>query len=167
MPRCNTEAMNLHLAEIATQIAPGAHAALLVELGRLASLGPAHRAAHHHPDPVPAKCPEFNPQGKRLPVHPRKLAVKQDLQILRRHRRSLLRRMEQAHRSPLADHIHRPTRLGLCVRSPSLGISLPMATRPSSRRDGTLLQHPASGQRRRRRCRDDASRRGSRHCANR
>ena len=23
MPRCNTEAMNLHLAEIATQIAPG------------------------------------------------------------------------------------------------------------------------------------------------
>ena len=29
MPRCDTEAMNLHLAEIATQIAPGAHAALL------------------------------------------------------------------------------------------------------------------------------------------
>src|ERR1700733_7030589 len=31
MPRCNTEAMNLHLAEIAAQIAPGAHAALLVD----------------------------------------------------------------------------------------------------------------------------------------
>ena len=31
MPRCDTEAMNLHLAEIATQIAPGAHAALLVD----------------------------------------------------------------------------------------------------------------------------------------
>ena len=31
MPRCNTESMNLHLAEIATQIAPGAHAALLVD----------------------------------------------------------------------------------------------------------------------------------------
>jgi chromate transport protein ChrA len=31
MPRCNTEAMNLHLAEIATQIAPGAHAVLLVD----------------------------------------------------------------------------------------------------------------------------------------
>jgi hypothetical protein len=30
MPRCDTEAMNLHLAEIATQIAPGAHAAILV-----------------------------------------------------------------------------------------------------------------------------------------
>ena len=31
MPRCDTQAMNLHLAEIATQIAPGAHAALLVD----------------------------------------------------------------------------------------------------------------------------------------
>ena len=31
LPRCDTEAMNLHLAEIAAQIAPGAHAALLVD----------------------------------------------------------------------------------------------------------------------------------------
>ena len=31
MSRCDTEAMNLHLAEIATQIAPGAHAALPVD----------------------------------------------------------------------------------------------------------------------------------------
>jgi DDE superfamily endonuclease len=31
LPRCNTEAMNLHLAEIATAVAPGCHAALLVD----------------------------------------------------------------------------------------------------------------------------------------
>jgi hypothetical protein len=31
MPRCDTEAMILHLAEIATEIAPGARAALLVD----------------------------------------------------------------------------------------------------------------------------------------
>ena len=31
MQRCDTEAMNLHLAEIATHVAPGAHAALLVD----------------------------------------------------------------------------------------------------------------------------------------
>jgi hypothetical protein len=31
MPRCDTEAMNLHLAEIAIQIAPSAHAAVLVD----------------------------------------------------------------------------------------------------------------------------------------
>ncbi len=62
MPRCNTEAMNLHLAEIATQIAPGAHAVLLVD-----------QAGWHLSDrliapsnitliPFPAKCPELNPQ---------------------------------------------------------------------------------------------------------
>ena len=31
MPRCDTEAMNLHLAEIATQVAPHAHAAILLD----------------------------------------------------------------------------------------------------------------------------------------
>jgi hypothetical protein len=31
LPTCNTEAMNLHLAEIAKTIAPGVHAALLVD----------------------------------------------------------------------------------------------------------------------------------------
>jgi hypothetical protein len=31
LPYCNTQAMNLHLAEIANAIAPGAHAALLVD----------------------------------------------------------------------------------------------------------------------------------------
>ena len=30
-PRCDTEAMNLHLAEIATQVAPHAHAAILLD----------------------------------------------------------------------------------------------------------------------------------------
>ena len=31
MPRCDTEAMNLHLAEIATQVSPHAHAAILLD----------------------------------------------------------------------------------------------------------------------------------------
>jgi hypothetical protein len=31
LPHCNTEAMNLHLAEIATQVAPGAHGVLLLD----------------------------------------------------------------------------------------------------------------------------------------
>ena len=62
MPRCDTEAMNLHLAEIATQIAPGAHAALLVDQagwhlsGRL-TVPPSITLI-----PLPAKCPELNPQ---------------------------------------------------------------------------------------------------------
>ena len=31
LPWCNTEAMTLHLAEISAQVAPGRHAALLVD----------------------------------------------------------------------------------------------------------------------------------------
>src|SRR5258705_2570606 len=31
LPTCNTEAMNLHLVEIAATVAPGAHAVLLVD----------------------------------------------------------------------------------------------------------------------------------------
>src|SRR5271166_3359704 len=115
MPRCDTEAMNLHLAEIATQIAPGAHAALLVDQAGWHLSGPAHRAFQHHADPVSGKVPRAEPAGKRLAVHARKLALKSDLQILRRHRRPLLRDLEQARRSTLADHVHRNARLGLQV----------------------------------------------------
>ena len=62
LPRCNIEAMNLHLAEIATEVAPGAIAALLVD-----------QAGWHMSKrlvvppnivivPLPPKCPELNPQ---------------------------------------------------------------------------------------------------------
>jgi hypothetical protein len=54
--------MNLHLAEIATQIAPGAHAALLVDQAgwRLSArlIVPPNITII----PLPAKCPELNPQ---------------------------------------------------------------------------------------------------------
>ncbi len=48
MPRCDTEAMNLHLAEIATQIAPGAHAAILVDQAGWHSLRRVERPLQHH-----------------------------------------------------------------------------------------------------------------------
>ncbi len=61
LPECNIEAMNLHLAEIAAAVAPGAHAALILD-----------RAGWHVSDkltvppnitlvPLPPKCPELNP----------------------------------------------------------------------------------------------------------
>ena len=61
MPACNTEAMNLHLAEITKEITPGRHAALLLD-----------QAGWHLsrrlvvPEnitlvPLPPKCPELNP----------------------------------------------------------------------------------------------------------
>jgi hypothetical protein len=61
LPRCTTQAMALHLAEIAQAVAPGAHAAVLLD-----------RAGWHlstrlvvPPNitlvPLPAKAPELNP----------------------------------------------------------------------------------------------------------
>jgi hypothetical protein len=61
LPRCNIDTMNLHLAEMAIAVAPGAHAMLLVD-----------QAGWHLSDrlivppnialmPLPAKCPELNP----------------------------------------------------------------------------------------------------------
>jgi hypothetical protein len=61
LPRCTIATMNLHLAEMATAVAPGAHAVLLVD-----------QAGWHLSDrlvvptnitllPLPAKCPELNP----------------------------------------------------------------------------------------------------------
>lgn len=62
LPACNTEAMSLHLAEIATEVAPGKHAILLLD-----------QAGWHLSSrlvvppnitllPLPPKCPELNPQ---------------------------------------------------------------------------------------------------------
>jgi hypothetical protein len=61
LPWCNTEAMDLHLVEIAAQITPGRHCVLLVD-----------QAGWHISErlvipsnitvvPLPAKCPELNP----------------------------------------------------------------------------------------------------------
>jgi hypothetical protein len=62
LPACNTEAMTLHLAEISTKVAAGRHAAVLVDQAAW------HLSGHLVvPDnitilPLPAKCPELNPQ---------------------------------------------------------------------------------------------------------
>src|SRR6267143_120605 len=61
LPRCNIAAMNLHLAEIAMAVVPGAHAVLVLD-----------QAGWHLSDklivppnitlvPLPPKCPELNP----------------------------------------------------------------------------------------------------------
>ena len=61
MPRCNSEAMNMHLEEIAFHVAPGAHAVLLLD--QAGWHGSAELAV---PDnitlmPLPPRCPELNP----------------------------------------------------------------------------------------------------------
>lgn len=61
LPHCDTEAMNLHLIEIAATVAPRAHAILIVDQAGW------HMSRHVvvPPNisilPLPAKCPELNP----------------------------------------------------------------------------------------------------------
>ena len=62
MPRCDTEAMKLHLDEIAVQIAEGAHAALLVDQAGWHLTGKLVMPQNITLIPLPAKCPELNPQ---------------------------------------------------------------------------------------------------------
>src|SRR4029077_16889352 len=49
---------------------------------------------------------------KYLTIHAAELVVEPNFQILRRYRRSLLLRLEHAHRSAVENHVHRPPRLG-------------------------------------------------------
>ncbi len=61
MPRCNSEAMSLHLGEIAFHVAPGAHAVLILD-----QAGWHGSAELVVPDnitflPLPPRCPELNP----------------------------------------------------------------------------------------------------------
>ena len=63
LPACNTEAMQLHLDEIATRVAPGAHAILLLDQAgwhgpqrsRFQAISPSCRCRRAHPNSIPKK----------------------------------------------------------------------------------------------------------------
>ena len=61
LPACNTEAMNLHLAEIAKTVAPGAHAVLLLDQAGWHLSARLVVPANITIIPLPPKCPELNP----------------------------------------------------------------------------------------------------------
>ena len=103
--------MNLHLAEIAAEVAPGKHAVLVVD-----QAGWHLSAGLVVPDNItlvvlPPKCPELNPAENVWQfmrdnwLSDRVFASYTDV----------LRGLEQAHRAALDDHVHRPTRLGQWV----------------------------------------------------
>jgi transposase len=61
LPRCNSEGMALHLAEISTAVAPGAHAILLLDQAGWHGSGALTFPANITLLPLPSKCPELNP----------------------------------------------------------------------------------------------------------
>ena len=115
LPRCDTEAMNLHRAEIATEVAPGAHAVLLLDQAGWHLSSRVVTPPNITLVPLPSKCPALNPQENVWQFMRENWLSNRVLHILQKHRRPLLLRLEQAHRSALAHHVHRNARLGPCV----------------------------------------------------
>ena len=83
--------------------------------GRMARIGRTGRASQYNAHAAATQMPGTQSGRKRLAVHARQLAVEPHLQILRRHRRPLLLRLEQACRSALAHHDLGATLLGAQV----------------------------------------------------
>ena len=115
LPRCDTQAMSLHLAEVAQAVAPGAHGVMLMD-----------RAGWHRakdlvvPDNLtlvllPARAPELNPVENIWHFLRDNWLSSRVFASYRRHRRSLLRRVEPPHRPALDHHVHRPPGLGQCM----------------------------------------------------
>src|SRR5215210_4843492 len=128
LPRCDTQAMSLHLAEVAQAVTPGSHGVMLMD-----------QAGWHcakdlvAPDNLtlvllPARSPELNPveniwqflrdnwtSSRAIDIPARQLAVQPCVRLLHRHRRPLLLRVEPPHRPALDHHVYRPPRLGQCM----------------------------------------------------
>src|SRR6516225_1954615 len=85
--------------------------------------------AQHLADAIAAAFARTEQPGEHLAVHAPKLAIEPGLQILRRHRRSLLLRLEYPYCSAVEDHVNRAPGVGL-HRSFNLriGISGPKAS---------------------------------------
>jgi hypothetical protein len=61
MPRCDSAAMSLHLAEIAQEVSPGAHAVLILDQAGWHMSKSLVVPQNITLVPLPPKCPELNP----------------------------------------------------------------------------------------------------------
>src|SRR6516225_6898364 len=87
--------------------------------------------AQHLADAIAAAFARTEQPGEHLAVHAPKLAIEPRLQILRRHRRSLLLRLEHPYCSAVEDHVNRAPGVGL-HRSFNLRIGINWRARKDS-----------------------------------
>ena len=79
LPRCNSEAMSLHLAETAFHVTPGAHAAVIIDHAGVTWLYLTGRARQYHPHKAAAPMSRTETCRKCLVVHARQLALQPHL----------------------------------------------------------------------------------------
>ena len=106
LPACNSEAMQLHLDEIATKVTPGAHAIVMLDQAGWRGAKELKIPRNISLMPLPPRAPELNSQ-ENIWHHAPELAVEPSLQIVRRYCGPLLLCLEHAHRSALEDHVYR------------------------------------------------------------
>src|ERR1700719_3974861 len=82
LPSCNTEALTLHLQEIALAVEPGAHAVLFVDQAGWACHREAGRARKHHARPAAVQVTRAKSSREHLAIHARQLALQPDLHQL-------------------------------------------------------------------------------------
>jgi DDE superfamily endonuclease len=121
MPAVNTEAMNEHLSEISSQVAPGAHAVLVLDGAGWHQTGgdlkvPDNITLLSLPPYAPVTLIRFAAQadGERLGVSARQQALRRGLEHIRRDHQRMPGRLEIPDRRPRTDPINRHTRLGVC-----------------------------------------------------
>ena len=115
LPWCNSATMSLHLAEISQAVSPGAHAVVLLDQAGWHTSSKLNVPANISLLALPPKSPELNPTENVWQYLRDNWLSNRVFTSSRRYRRSLLRRLEQAHRSTLDHHVHRPSRMGLWV----------------------------------------------------
>ena len=112
LPQVNTEAMNLHLAEIARHVAADAHAVVILDQagwhGGNALIVPENLTLL----PLPPYSPELNPIENLWQFLTPQLPQRPRLRRLPSGRRCLLRRLEPSPRHPRSDPIHHHQGLG-------------------------------------------------------
>src|SRR4051794_38829110 len=81
----------------------------------MARLGAVGRSRKHHHRPAASQVPRAERAGECLAVPARQLALEPRVRQLRRDRRPLLSRLEQARRPALEDHVARSPGLGTWV----------------------------------------------------
>ena len=107
--------MALHLEEISLAVAPEAHALVLLDQAGWHVSKKLPVPGNITLVPLPPKSPELNPVENIWQFMRDQLALEPGFQILRRHPRSLLLRLEQAYRHALENYVHRNSRMGLSV----------------------------------------------------
>ena len=105
LPFADTDAMQLHLDEIALHVARGAHAVLLLDRAGWHTTGNLVWPKNITPILLPSRSPELNPVEKVWQYLRANYLSNRVFDDLRRHHRRRLRRMAKTHR-PAASRSH-------------------------------------------------------------